>query len=300
MSNSLTELSDALADTVSTAGANVVRVEARDRIPASGIIWSRDGLVVTAHHVVERDDRIIVGLPEGETLAAELVGRDAATDLALLRVQGGDLSVPAWAEPEGLRVGHLVLALGRPGSSVQATMGIIGALGNSWRTPSGGSIDRYLQTDLVMPPGFSGGPLVDATGQIAGLNSSALVRGVPVAIPFPTIGRTVESLLAHGRIRRAYIGVGSQPTRLPEGVASQLDQQTGLLLVSVEPGGPAEKGGLFLGDALVSVAGNPVRHMDDLMVNLSGDQIGKSVPVRIVRAGQLHDLAVVPSERPER
>ncbi len=298
MTNALTGLSDALAETVSKMGPGVVRVEGRDRVPASGIIWSNDGIIVTAHHVLERDDDIAVGLPDGETLPAALVGRDPATDLAVLRVEGQSLSALEWADPDSLRVGHLALALARPGKGVQATMGIIGALGGSWRTPAGGGVDRYLQADLVMPPGFSGGPLVGAGGKVLGLTTSALLRGVSLALPLPTVERVVGVLLAHGRILRAYIGVGSQPARLPEALADQLGQTTGLLVVSVEPDGPAAKGGLFLGDTLVALDGKPLKHLDDLLASLDGDKIDRPIAVRLVRGGQLHDVTVTPASRP--
>lgn len=294
----LTGLSDALAETVAKVGPGVVRVDARDRLPASGIVWSRDGVVVTAHHVVERDDNISLGLPNGETVAAELVGRDPTTDLAVLRAQATDVTPPAFADLDSLRVGHLMLALGRPGGSVQATMGIVSALGGSWRTPNGGSLDRYLQTDLVMYPGFSGGPLVDSAGQVVGLNTSSLLRGISLAVPAPTLFRVVEALLAHGRIQRGYLGVGAQPTQLPEGLAQELGQETGLLLLSVESGGPAERGKLFLGDTIVAMDGQPVRQMDDLLAQLGGDRVGVEIVIRIVRGGQLQNLSVTLSEHP--
>ena len=206
--------------------------------------------------------------------------------------------MPAWADPESLRVGHLVLALGRPGASVRATMGIISVLGKAWRTPAGGPVDRYIQTDTVMYPGFSGGPLVDAQGRFVGLNSSALVRGVSITVPAPTLNRVVRELQEHGSVRRGYLGVGAQPTRLPDAVAAELGQETGLLLVSVEQGSPAEEGGLFLGDTLVSLGGSPVRHMDDLFNGLDGDRIGKPITVRILRGGQLVELTVSPAPHP--
>ena len=299
MTEILTGLSDALAETVSGAGSSVVRVEARDRLPASGIAWPSPGIIVTAHHVVEREENIIVGLPSGETVEAELVGRDPATDLAVLRAPVPDLAASPWEDTGDLRVGHLVLALGRPGSNVRATMGIVSALGNTWRTPAGGTVDRYLQTDVVMHPGFSGGPLVEAAGRVVGMNTSGVLRGISLAVPVPTIARVVDALLSHGRIVRAYIGVGSQPTRLSESLAGQLGQQTGLLLVSVEAGSPAEKAGLFLGDTVVALAGNPVKQLDDLMLNLDGDQVGKSITMRIVRGGQTQELSIVPEERPQ-
>jgi S1-C subfamily serine protease len=298
MSEILSSLSEALADVADQGGRGLVRVEARRRLPASGIVWSADGLIVTAHHVVRRDDQIRVGLPDGETVAATLVGRDPTTDLAVLRAEASGLTPAAWAAPDELRVGHMVLALGRPGRTVQATLGIVSALGDAWRTPAGGQLDRYLQTDVVMYPGFSGGPLVDPAGKVLGLNTSALLRGVSLAVPASTVQRVVDVLLAHGRVRRGFLGVGTQPVRLPEEIAADLDQETGLLLVSVNRGGPAGKAGLVLGDTIVGLDGERVRHLDDLAALLSSDRVGAEVPVRILRGGQVQELSVVIGERP--
>ena len=297
MTQLLAELSDVLAGTVERGSTGVVRVEGRNRMPASGIIWPSDGIIVTAHHVLEQEDNIKVGLPDGQTEPATLVGRDPTTDLAVLRIKATDLVPPTWVEPDGLRVGNLVLALGRPGNNIRATLGIVSALGRSWRTPTGGSLDRYLQTDLTMYPGFSGGPLVDAEGQIIGVNSSALLRGITLTIPTPTVQRVVETLLTHGRIRRGYLGVGAQPIQLPQDIARKLDQETGLILVSVEPDSPAEKANLFLGDTLVSIAGQPVRQLDDLLGSLSEDRVGTAVPVQILRGGEVRELLVTIGER---
>jgi S1-C subfamily serine protease len=158
-------------------------------------------------------------------------------------------------------------------------------------------LDYYLQTDVVMYPGFSGGPLVSAAGQVVGLNTSALLRGVSLTVPAPSIRRVVETLLTHGRIKRGYLGVSTQPVRLPANLSQQLNQETGLLLAAVEPGSPAEQGGLLLGDTIVACAGMPVRQHDDLLSALGGDRIGSSVPVRIIRGGQLQELNVTVGER---
>lgn len=301
MTEVLKQFSDGLASAVETAGQAVVRVEARRRIPASGILWSADGLIVTAHHVVEQDDNIGIGLAGGQSLTATLVGRDPTTDLAVLRagLPAGHppLTSPTLAQADSLRVGHFVLALGRPGQSVMATLGVISALGDSWRTPAGGEVDRYVQTDVVMYPGFSGGPLVDVNGQVVGLNTSALARGVSLTLPIPTVQRVVETLLSHGRVRRGYLGIGSQPVRLPDALASELGQETGLLLVSVEPDSPAGRAGLLLGDTIVALAGERVRHLDDLQAILSGDRVGQTVTVRIVRGGQAQEREVTIGER---
>jgi S1-C subfamily serine protease len=297
MAEVLQNLSNALADTVAAAAAGVVRVAARRRLPASGIVWSSDGVCVTAHHVVERDENIEIGLSDGQTAPATLVGRDPTTDLAVIRAQASGLAAANWTGPDSLRVGHLVLGLGRPGRNVQATLGIVSALGEGWRTPAGGRVEPYLQTDLVMYPGFSGGPLVDASGQVLGLNTSALLRGISLAVPTPTLREVVETLLSHGRVKRGYLGVGAQPVRLPANLKEQLGQETGLLLVSVEPDGPAGQAGLMLGDTLVALDGQPLGQMDDLLAMLGGDRVGRAVPVRIIRGGQVQEVTVTIGER---
>jgi len=296
MTNVLTELSEALAQTVATAGPAVVRVEGRRRLPASGFVWSADGIIVTANHVVKKDGKLAVGLQDGESLKAELVGRDPSTDLAVLKVDASGLETAQRASGD-MGVGHMVLALGRPGRTVQATLGIISALGDSWRTGMGGQIDRYLQTDVVMYPGFSGGPLVDARGQVLGLNTSALLRGISLTVPAATLERVVVALVTHGRLQRGFLGVSTQPVRLPEAVKSTLDQETGLLIVSVEPGSPADEGGLVMGDAIVGLDGETIRHHDDLLALLTGDRVGQKVPMKIVRGGEVRSINVKIGER---
>jgi S1-C subfamily serine protease len=194
-------------------------------------------------------------------------------------------------------VGHVVLALGRPGETTQATLGIVSALGESWRTPGGGQVDRYLQTDVVMYPGFSGGPLVDAGGEVLGLNTSALLRGISLTVPAATVKTVVEALLAHGRVRRGYLGVGVRPVMLPKALAEKLGQQSGLLLLSVEEGGAAAQAGLVMGDTIVGLAGERISTLEALMANLRGDRIGEAVPVHIIRGGKQKELSVVVGER---
>ena len=296
MANVLAELSAGLAEAVESAGPSIVRVEGRRRIPASGIIWSADGVIVTANHVVRRDEGIKIGLGDGQTVNASVAGRDPSTDLAVLRAEAGELPAAARVG-KGYQVGHLVLALGRPGRTVQATLGVVSALGDSWRTSMGGQIDRYLQTDVVMYPGFSGGPLVDSSGQVIGLNTSALMRGVSLTVPTPTLERTAEALLTHGRMRRGFLGVSTQSARLPAAVREEAGQETGLLIVNVEPDSPADSGGLVLGDTIVGLDGTAVRHHDDLLALLTGDRVGQKTPVQIVRGGELRSLNVTIGER---
>jgi S1-C subfamily serine protease len=295
--STLEDLSNALAAAVEVGGRSVVRVEGRRRLPASGIVWSEDGVIVTAHHVVERDEGIEIGLPDGSQAEATMVGRDPGTDLAVLRIQGHRLPSPKWAEEGSPRVGHIVLALGRPGASVLATLGVVSALGEAWRTPGGGSVDRFFQTDVVMYPGFSGGPLVDSSGRVLGLNSSGLARGLSLTIPIGTLKRVAEALLRHGRIQRGYLGVGAQTVRLPDDVAAKAGQPTGLMLASVEAGSPAGRGGLLLGDVMLALDGDALQGMDDLLNALGADRVGKMVEAKVLRGGQLMSLQLRIEER---
>ncbi|MGQ9907246.1 MAG: S1C family serine protease [Candidatus Flexifilum sp.] len=290
-------LSDQLAGALETAGQSIVRVEGRRRQSASGAIWSSDGLIVTAHHVLERDENLRVGLPDGSTVNAQLVGRDPSTDVALLRVGVDGLTPARWAEGNSIRVGHLVMAAARPGERLQAALGIISAIDEAYRTMAGGTIDQYIQADIVMYPGFSGGPLINASGEFIGINSSALARGVSLTIPAAALRRVVDMLLTHGRVRRGYLGISAQAVRLPAAVSAAVGQETGLLLIGVEADSPAERGGLLLGDVIVSLAGDRVRHMDDLMAALSGDRVGRTIPVRVLRGGVVQELSVTIGER---
>ncbi len=295
MNEALQSISSAMANVVEQGGASIVRVAARRRQAATGIVWPREGgsVIVTAHHVVEREDNIEIGLPDGSTTTATLVGRDPTTDLAVLRADLGDLAPVQTVEAGDLRVGHLALALGRPGRTVQATLGIVSALGTEWRTPGGGTIDRYLQTDVVMYPGFSGGPLVTADGSAAGFNTSSLMRGVSITVPTATINRVVGDLMSHGRVPRGYLGIGVQPVRLAENLQQQAEQETGLMVMSVETDSPAMKAGLVQGDVLIALDGEPVQHVDALQKLLGGERVGRSIPARIARGGQMQEMSVI-------
>ncbi len=297
MTEKLGQFSDALAETVASAAPSVLRVEGRARLAASGIGYSRDGIVVTAHHVVEQDEGLFVGTDKDDKLPAKLVGRDPATDLAVLKVEGGSFADVTWASSPSPRVGHLVLALGRPGATIRATLGIMSALGESWRTPMGGLIDHYLQSDVVMYPGFSGGPLVSADGRFIGLNTSALLRGASLTIPAATIQRVAQELLTHGKVRRGFLGITTQTVRLPAKHAERLDQPTGLLIVSVEAKSPAERSGLLLGDTLLRMGDNSLRHVDDLVAELGSDRIDQEVELSVLRGGEVRTVRITVGQR---
>ena len=297
MTNVMMEISNGMAEAVNTADPSVVRVEGRRRISATGIVWSEDGVIVTANHVVRHDEGIVVGLADGRSVSAALVGRDPSTDIAVLRVAEGGLSTLVEVNKQELGVGNLVLALGRPGQTVQATLGIMSALGDSWQTRMGGRIDRYLQTDVLMYPGFSGGPLVDGNGRLLGMNTSGIMGGVSLAIPTQTLSRVADALLTHGRMKRGYLGVSTQKVRLPDELRETLGQKTGLLIVSTESNSPAAKGGLMLGDTIVGVAGEKVNSHDDLLAQLMGDVVGTAVAVSIIRGGQIQTFEVTVGEK---
>jgi S1-C subfamily serine protease len=297
MADVLTQFSDDMAALVAASEPHVVRVEARRRVPASGVTWTQKGLIVTAHHVVEQDEDISVVGADGSRLSAELVGRDPSTDLAVLRVAESGAPAAEWADLDTVKVGHLVLAVGRPGRTLQATLGIVSALGDAWRSPMGGQIDRYLQTDVVMYPGFSGGPLLGADGRIIGINTSALVRGISLTLPTPTVARVVKDLLEHGHVSRGYLGVSAQAVQLPKEQAQAAGQETGLLLASVEAGGPAAEAGFLLGDTLLKLDDLPLRHLDDLLSALA-DRAGKKASLRTLRAGEVTDRQLTVGERP--
>ena len=298
MAKRLKKISDQMAAVVADASQGVVRVEGRRRLPATGIIWSSSGLIITANHVLKRDEGIKVGLPDGKTVPAQLVGRDHSTDTALISIDAQELALLSRSIDDSEAVGNLVFALGRPGKSIQATLGIVSALGDSWRTRRGGQIDRYMQTDVLMYPGFSGGPLVGANGKLLGMNSSALVPGISVTIPASTLERVAQTLLTHGRIRRGYLGISTQRVQLPRNIQKELKQKMGLLVVSVEPDSPAEQGGIVLGDTIVGLEGKSIRSHDELLAQLVGDVVDKKVPVAMIRGGELLTINVKIGDRP--
>lgn len=297
MAETLIGLSQELGQAVSEAGKAVLRVEGRRRLPASGFVWSADGWIITASHALRRDEGIIVGWEGGEMIEAILAGRDPLRDLALLKISPGVVQETPFGKLEDIRVGHLVLALGRPGEGVMATLGVISALGSPRPSSSRHPSRQYLQTDVVMYPGFSGGPLVSASGVILGMNTSGLMRGASIAIPVGRVERSVKALIEHGRIRQGYLGVSLQPVRISEQHSTEIGQETGLMVVSVESGGPAEEAGVLQGDVLVKIDGGRLTNMDQLFFALGDEQIGQTLTLEVLRAGKPAELQVRIGER---
>ncbi len=297
----LQSLSDAIAAAVEGVAPTIVAIHARQRIPSSGIHLG-DGIVAAASHTIRREEEITVLLDDGRTVPATLLGRDQTTDLAALRLdKAAALPAASLGDAAALRVGQLVVAVGRPGEDgPSASLGAVSALGPTWRTWHGGRIDRFIRLDLAIYGGFSGGALLGADGRIAGLNSSALARGAAVAIPASTVRRVVDQLAERGHVARGWLGVAMQPVRLPDGlVRSQgLPGDVGLVVLGVEPGGPAERGGLLVGDILVALGGEAVEDTGDVAALLGGDRVGSTLSARIVRGGQSRELALTIGERP--
>jgi S1-C subfamily serine protease len=290
----LTEYSEALAAAVERAGKSTVSVDARGRVPATGVVWSAAGEILTADHVVQRDEDLGVVLPDGQRVSAKLVGRDPHSDLALLKVDGATLTTPEFSA--AYRVGHVAIALGRP-DDLQASVSHIVSIGGPVR---GGHryLEAYIQTDVTMFPGFSGGPLVDAAGRVVGVNSSALARGASLAVPVAAADRVVAALRKYGRVQRGYLGISTQPVALAEAVAGQVGQSSGLMIITVEADGPAASSGILQGDVLVGLGGQSVKDIDGLQGALGPDTVGQTVVAKLVRGGQVQEIGVTVAARP--
>ena len=291
----LSALSDALADLIDAWRGRLVTVHGRGHRGSTGLAWS-DDLVLTADHTIERDEDILVTLPDGSTSAGTLVGRDPSTDLALLRVSGAAFERPPLATAT-LRPGHLVLALGRGRSGVGASLGVVRAVGGPWRSSAGGQIDRYIDVNGELPRGSSGGPLVDATGALIGLNTAGLVRG-GTTVGVVTLERVAASLLKNGRIQKAYLGLSAIPAALPGRLAAVAGATEALLVVGVEADGPADQAGLSLGDVLLTVEGARVSRLGDLLGQLGEDRVGVEITLGVLRAGALSEHKVTLGGRP--
>jgi S1-C subfamily serine protease len=289
----LLALSDQLAAAVEGAGRAIVAVHGRPRVPSTGIHW-RSGLIVTANHTVQTDEDLTVTGPNGRAPAV-VVGRDGVLDLAVLRVDVPDLALADVGDSDGVRVGHIVLALG---TGPRASSGIVSAVG---AVPSGRPGTDVFSLDLTLYPGFSGGPLVDARGAVVGLTTSGASRRRQLAIPANAVTRVVDVVIRHGRVPQAFLGVGTQQIRVPDGARRPGERAPGtaLIVVSVEPTSPAA-GALLVGDVILSLDGTAIADPLDLRAALRPERIGQAVTASVLRAGRLVDVQVTIGERPDR
>jgi S1-C subfamily serine protease len=300
VANALIEFSNELADAVERGGQSIVAVKEGGRSGVSGTVW-REGVVVTAEHTLRGREEVTVVLPSGQAVPAKAAGRDPSTDIAILRIAGTASRLPEFADPSQVKVGHVVLALGRRVENrLSASYGIISAMGGAWRTWAGGRIDQWLRLDLNPYPGFSGGPLVDAAGRVLGINTSGPRRSV-LTIPGTTVNRIVDQLLSKGRVTRGYIGIGGQPVKIQAALGDKLkiNENRGLVVIMVANGGPADKAGLAVGDIIFSLEGNPVAEPADLLSALEPETVGKTLRVQVLRGGKPADLNVTIGERGE-
>jgi S1-C subfamily serine protease len=311
MSTILSSLSDDLVKAVETASPFVVNISAGTRGGASGFHW-RDGVIITAEHAVHTEEELTVTLPSGAEYKATIAGRDPGTDIAILKLPAttapSDLKALVHGTPElaledAFKPGNLVLAVGRsPETGVNATMGVISAVGGAWRTWRGGMIDRFVRLDVSMYPGSSGGAVIDIGGRLLGLATRGLSRITGVAVPMSTVSRVATELLSKGHVSRGYLGVGLQPVMLPDHLVTQLKlgAAAGIIVLSVELEAPAGKAGVLIGDILVALDGKPVSDTDDVQGALETTSVGSLIRATIVRGGELKEVDIKVGERPSR
>jgi S1-C subfamily serine protease len=296
--------SQAIVRAVEHVGPAVVRVEA-PRGGGSGVVFTPDGFILTNSHVVEKSRDVRVTLSDGRSLAADRIGQDADTDLAVLRIDGASLPWARLGDSKRVRVGQVAVAIGNPfGFHHSVTSGVVSALGRSLRARSGRLMDDIIQTDASLNPGNSGGPLVTTTGDVIGINTAMIhqAQGICFAIASNTVRFVASTLMRDGRIRRSYIGVGGQQTPIPRALArtNQIAVASGVLIASIEAGSPAAAAGLRTGDVIVAFAGTSVTGVDDLHLLLTAERIGAESPIVVLRRGQRTALAVRPLESQQR
>jgi S1-C subfamily serine protease len=295
----LSSLSDDLARAVERTGRSVVGVHGRRRFPASGLVWQADQ-VITASHVLERDTDLSITAPGGQQYPARLLGRDPGTDLAILSVADAALQ-PVERAPTGLlAAGHLVLAVGRPGTPEPvASFGAVSSVGGAWRTAQGGLLDAYIRADVALLPGLSGGALADVHGRVVGMLSAHLAGGDPVGLPSASIDTIVQRTLSGQTSRRAYLGVSTQPVELQEALRSRLRlaQTTGLMLLGLEPGAPADRDGLLAGDIILAIGGRTIEDGEALQMALGPAAVGAATSISLIRGGEIREISVTPAAR---
>ncbi len=304
--------SNAVTNVVDTVGPSVVNIETsrkdangrpRGAGSGSGFIISPDGLVLTNSHVIHGASRLEVTLQDGRRPDAVLVGEDPDTDLALLRVYAPNLKAVTLGQSRSLRVGQVAVAIGNPyGFQATVTAGIVSAVGRTMRSNSGRLMDEIIQTDAALNPGNSGGPLVNSRGEVIGVNTAVILpaQGICFAIGIDTAKLVTGWIIRDGRVRRSFLGLGGQNTRIHRRLVRhyQLTQESGVLVVHVEPGGPATRAGLREGDVLIEFAGQPVAGIDALHKLLTGERAGERNRLVVLRGAERLSLEIVAAEIP--
>jgi S1-C subfamily serine protease len=300
MSSEWETFSKELAETTAKAGAHAVAVHAESRGSSSGVIW-RPGIVVTAEHALQRDEDIQVTLSDGKVAAAKLVGRDASTDLAVLKCEAAKPAIPSFSDTTALHAGNVTLVVGRTrASGVIAALAFVSMVADERRLWGGFTLAPYVRLDVALHHTAVGGAVVDAEGRVAGVATPKFAPAGALALPVAVVNRVVDALLAQGRIPRGYLGVGLQPVRLPENLRETLErrEKTAAMVLEVELGGPAQNAGVVIGDILLSLNGKPVTRLQDVQAHLHGENIGKSLAARFLRGGAPRDITITVAERP--
>jgi S1-C subfamily serine protease len=302
MASDFENLSDQLASAVEKSAASIVAVHGRPRIGSSGIVW-RKNFILASSEGVRAEDGIRVLFPDGRVADARLQGRDPGADLALLAADTGDIAPAAFSSDASLKVGQLVLAVGRTGNTGPiASFGIISGVAGEWQSWRGGRIDPFVRLDIGVYPTSSGGAVVGATGDLLGLVSTGLSRSSVLAVTRKTIDRVAVRLLEKGHAGRPYLGISLQPVALPRDLKEkfQLAQDTGIMILGIEPDGPAAAGGLILGDVLIGGGGEALSDPEVLASVLHHAASGETVVFRVLRAGDIQELSIRVGERPAR
>jgi len=292
--STITDFSRDLGDAVAKAATSVVAVHGGRCETASGVAWT-DNHIVTAAHALERETELEVTIGD-ERVPATLVGADQGSDLAVLRVER-KLDLFPRVDAQALRVGELALALSRSSRGLRARVGIVSRVSGEWRLGPSVRVERYVESDIGPAPGLAGSALVDASGALIGVNATGVMRGVLVALPGSAVSRVVDAITAHGHVRRAKLGVAVERVELPEAVAERRGARRGLIVLGVAKGGPAEQGGLLLGDVILTLGGQAVERVDELSSALDEGKIGQALALEILRAGSEQTLSVKPEAR---
>lgn len=296
--NPFSTLSDHVADAVERAATSVVSVLGRGRFSSSGFVW-RPGVVVTASDAVERDEDISVILPDGGQLPATLAGRDATTDVAVLRIDNQHVPAISPARPSVVRTGELALCVGRRHEGPSAQLAVVAVAGGAWRSERGGRIDRTIRLDRGIGPREEGGVLIDADGAFVGMVVPG-PRRTALAIPAETITRVAEHLLAYGRVARGYLGLGLHPVRLDPALIERLSlaEHRGVIVVNIDPDGPGQAAGMLIGDIVLAWNGEPVRTVREVLRRLGPDGVGQEIDLAVVRGGEARSVKLKIGERP--
>jgi S1-C subfamily serine protease len=300
MSTELIDLSNALVRETDRASAGIVAVHTESRGSSSGVVW-RAGIIVTAEHALRRDEEIQLTLPDGRVVPATLAGRDASTDLAVLKCAEAPSPVAEIADASAIKPGSLVLVVGRTrASGPVAALGAVSLVAAERRSWMGAAVSPYVRLDVGLQPTAVGGAVIDASGRTIGIATPRFARFGAIAIPAATVNRVATALLRTGHIPHGYLGVGLHPVRIPEALRQSLkrDEKTAAIVVEVEPDSPAHKAGIMIGDLLISFGGHSVSRVEDVHAQLAAEAIGQSVAVKFVRGGAPQDITIVVGERP--